>query len=73
MNTSSDKKLKEKQEVLLRWLTPADLEREFGFSRNNQGQMRMKKKIPFSKVGGYIRYDRHKIDKWLENHEVDVA
>jgi hypothetical protein len=37
---------------------------------NNQAQMRSKKKIPFSKVGGYIFYDRIKIDKWLEDNDM---
>ena len=53
-----------------RWLDPKQLCDEYGFSENNQSQMRMDKRIPYSKVGGYIRYDRIKIDKWLENNEI---
>lgn len=55
-----------------RWLSPSDLEEEYGFSKSSQSKMRMQNSnstIPFSKVGGkYIRYDRVAIDKWLEEH-----
>lgn len=57
-----------------RWLSPNDLEEEYGFSKSTQAKMRMSKNrstLPFSKIGGkYIRYDRILIDKWLENHQV---
>ena len=53
-----------------RWLTPRELYDEYGFKTNNQSHMRMNKSIPYSKVGGYVRYDRNKIDKWLEDNEV---
>ena len=57
-----------------RWLSPEDLELEYGFSKSTQAKMRMIKSnstIPFSKIGGkYIRYDRVAIDKWLEDHVV---
>lgn len=57
-----------------RWLSPGDLEQEFGFSRSTQNKMRMSSNpstIPFSKIGGkYIRYDRLLIDQWLEEHQV---
>ncbi len=57
-----------------RWLSPYDLEEEYGFSKSTQAKMRMASnslKIPFSKIGSkYIRYDRLSIDKWLKEHEV---
>jgi predicted DNA-binding transcriptional regulator AlpA len=60
-----------------RWLTPSELEEEFGFSKSSQSKMRMASNsstIPFSKIGGkYIRYDRIEIDKWLEAHQVQGA
>ena len=55
-----------------RFMNPAQLEEEYGFSQNNQSQMRMKKRIPYVKVGGYVRYDRIEIDKWLEQNAVQV-
>lgn len=57
-----------------RWLTPDELEAEYGFSKSTQAKMRMstnKQKIPFCKIGGkFIRYDKFEIDKWLELHKV---
>ena len=53
---------------LNRWLTIEDVEREYGFNRNTQYRMRKLKKIPFSKVGKKIRYDRIELNKWLEDN-----
>ncbi|WP_323668717.1 hypothetical protein [Aliarcobacter butzleri] len=57
-----------------RWLTPDELEIEYGFSKSAQAKMRMlsnDSKIPFSKIGTkYIRYDRIEIDKWLQAHQL---
>ena len=55
-----------------RWLTPNELEEEFLISKSSQGKLRMNRRIPFSKVGKFIRYDRVEIDKWLEEHKVEV-
>jgi len=59
-----------------RWLTPSELEVEYGFSKSTQAKMRMatsSSNIPFSKVGKYIRYDCIAIDKWLQEHQVQGA
>ena len=60
-----------------RWMSPDDLELEYGFSKSTQSKMRMANNsstIPFSKIGGkYIRYDRFAIDRWLEEHKVKGA
>lgn len=57
-----------------RWLTPDELEAEYGFSKSTQSKMRMsisKFKIPFCKIGSkYIRYDRIEIDQWMEKYKV---
>ena len=57
-----------------RWLSPNDLEAEYGFSKSSQSKMRMSSSsstIPFNKIGSkYVRYDRLAIDKWLESHQV---
>ncbi len=53
------------------WLSPADLEDEFGLLRSTQAKLRMNKKIPYSKIGAKIvRYNREKINAWLEAAEV---
>lgn len=56
-----------------RWLTPTELEAEYGFNKSTQAKMRMASNsstLPFSKVGNFIRYDRYAIDAWLEDHMV---
>ena len=62
-------------EILLqkRFLTTAELFKEYGFSESNQAKLRMRKGIPFNKMGRYIRYDRIEIDKWIESNKVEVA
>ena len=55
-----------------RWLNPKELYREYGFAESNQGKLRMKRAIPFSKMGNYIRYDRAKIDKWIESNAIEM-
>lgn len=54
------------------WLTPEELYEEFGFSISTQAKYRQKKKIPHSKIGRYIRYNRKKINDWLLQNEVEV-
>jgi len=56
-----------------RWLNPKELYAEYGFTESNQGKLRMKRAIPFSKMGNYIRYDRIEIDKWIESNAVEVV
>jgi hypothetical protein len=53
-----------------RWLTPKTLELEQEIKESTQAKYRMKKLIPFSKIGKFIKYDRFEIDKWLENNKV---
>ncbi len=55
-----------------RWLSPNDLLEEFGFSLNNQAKLRTQRKIPFSKIGHYIKYDRLDINKWFESNKIDI-
>ena len=65
--------LEAQQSVLKRWLNPSELEQEYGFSKSTQAKMRMTSNsstIPFSKIGKFIRYDRHLIDAWLEQHSI---
>ena len=56
-----------------RWLSPSELEAEYGLSKSTQAKMRMASNsstLPFSKIGKFIRYDRQEIDRWLEEHQV---
>lgn len=52
------------------WISPIQLQQEYGFKINLQAKLRMDRKIPYSKVGKTIRYSRTKINAWLENAEV---
>ena len=65
--------MKEEPTAPKRWLTPNDLVKEYDFSKSNQEKLRMNRKIPFSKVGRYVRYDRLEIDKWLMNNKVSMT
>jgi len=61
------------QTLQKRWLSPSELEAEFGFSKSFQAKARMgsnKSTLPFSKIGKFVKYDRMKIDAWLEEHAV---
>ncbi|MFW9627661.1 MAG: helix-turn-helix domain-containing protein [Sulfurospirillum sp.] len=53
---------------LKRWINPKEFREEFGISENVQSTLRKEKRIPFSKIGGFVFYDRTIIDKWLENN-----
>ncbi len=65
--------------TLPRWLTPDDVakptsEGGYGIAKQTQANMRMKGKIPYSKISSrFIRYDRYELDKWLESHAVVKA
>jgi len=51
------------------WLTPEDLEAEFGIKATTQANMRSEKRIPYSKIGNFIFYSRKKLYKWFEEHD----
>ncbi|WP_456390266.1 helix-turn-helix domain-containing protein [Hydrogenimonas sp.] len=55
-----------------RWMSQDDLEKEFGFKKPTQQKYRTKRKIPFVKIGGFIYYDRKKIEEWLERHAIEA-
>lgn len=56
-----------------RWLTPKDMVEEFEFSLDYQSKLRTSNKIPYSKLGTKkVLYDRRKINKWLESHNIEV-
>ena len=52
------------------WYTPQGLEDNYGFSKSRQARLRMENKIPYSKIGRYIRYSREAINQWLEDARV---
>ncbi len=53
------------------WLSPQDLFDEYGLKLNFQAKLRMKKNIPYSKIGAkVVMYSRTKIEAWLNAAEV---
>ncbi len=53
------------------WLSPEELEVEFGIKKSTQNKMRMHKKIPYSKIGAkVVRYNRERINQWLSDAKV---
>ena len=60
----------EKHVAAKEWLTPQDLEIEFGIKISTQNKMRMARKLPYSKIGKFVRYNRSKINKMFEDAEV---
>jgi len=54
------------------WLTPEELQEEYGISIHAQNRMRMERRIPYSKIGKFVRYKRSEIEKWLEDHKIEM-
>jgi excisionase family DNA binding protein len=52
------------------WLNAEELAEEFGISVPSQNRYRAERKIPFSKVGRFIRYNRDDISTWLKKHTI---
>ena len=52
------------------WLSPLELEEEFGIKPSTQSKMRMSGTLPYSKLGKFVRYSRTKINRLLEGSEV---
>lgn len=58
-----------------RFLTPDQLYEKYSFGKDWQAKRRSKScpindRIPFIKLGRFIRYDEEVIEKWLEAHTV---
>lgn len=54
-----------------KWLSPKELEKEYGLKESTMDKYRMKNLIPFYKIGSkYIRYLRTEIDEWIMSHKV---
>ena len=60
------------------WLTITDLEVYIGIAEDIQREWRTKGTpqggtIPYSKIGGNIRYKRTEVDRYLDKHKVQSA
>ncbi len=54
-----------------RWIDPLEFEILFNIKISTQSKWRMLNKIPYSKMGKFIRYDRLLIEKHFENHLIN--
>ena len=55
------------------WLSPSGLEAEYEIKKSTQSKYRMEAKIPFCKIGKFIRYNRAEINAWIASHKMGVA
>lgn len=68
----------------IEWLTPEDFERIYSIIKETQAKMRLafirkngklipnSNRLPYSKVGKFVRYDRQKIDNFFAAREVTL-
>jgi hypothetical protein len=56
-----------------KWMKPEEFEQEFGMKKSTQAKKRSAGKLPYSKFGGMVLYDREKINELFEAHHIDVA
>ena len=54
------------------WLSIKEVISIYGISDSSQYTMRKERKIPYSKIGGTIRYSKKKLDKWFEDNAIDI-
>jgi len=57
-------------EELSEWINPEELSKLLMISKSTQNKMRMKKEIPFSKIGQKIFYNKKEINEWLNKSSV---
>ncbi len=70
MNSTNPVTQGPQHQPLKEWLSPKELEEEFGIKISTQNKMRMAKIIPYSKLGKFVRYSRTKINQMLKDAEV---
>jgi len=57
---------------LKKWITPKELKALHGFGLSTQAKLRMNNKIPFYKIGHFIKYNLTEIDLWITENKVDM-
>lgn len=53
-----------------RWINPDRFYELFDISKSTQNRMRMEGILPYTKLGGFVFYDRDKIDALFETHDM---
>ena len=52
------------------YLTPDELEEEYGILKSTAAKMRMNRTLPYHKIGKYVRYYRPDIDQMFADAKV---
>ena len=52
------------------WISPKDFLKEFDIALSTQSKMRMDNRIPYHKIGKFVRYKRTDINVWLDNAKI---
>ena len=56
------------------WLTPKEVNKEFGFSVSTLAKWRMNNlHLSYSKIGKYVKYQRSVIVEFLEAHTIGTV
>ena len=51
-------------------MTPEDLARMLKVSRGHVYRLVSKRRVPFVKLGGSVRFRRERIERWIESKEI---
>ncbi len=54
------------------WLTGEDVLAEYGFTARYMQRLRSERRLPFSKVGKVIRYNRSDLEKLLAANRIEA-
>ncbi len=52
------------------YVSPVELQKEFGISLSTQAKMRVARVIPYHKISKYVRYKRADINEWFNSAKV---
>jgi predicted DNA-binding transcriptional regulator AlpA len=51
-------------------IDPKECKTIYGFSTSRQAVLRSEGKLPFYRIGRYIRYSKAEINAWIQQHKV---
>lgn len=69
-NTDYEELIQKIINIQKQWLSPDDLEEEFGILKSTANKMRMAKTLPYHKVGKRVSYHRPDIDQMFSDAKV---
>jgi len=49
------------------WLNPDEVEKLYGIKKATQAKWRVQKRIPYRKIGRYIKYNHNELRTWMQN------